>query len=52
MKAKNTTLSEQFQIPNRKIAVRGKIYTPNTHIQNSSLSWLNKAKCHQYLFKK
>ena len=40
-KAKNATLSEQFQDLIKKILRnRDKIDTPNTHIHDCSLSWL------------
>jgi hypothetical protein len=39
-KAKNTTLSEQFQYLISKIIERGKIDTPKPQIHDCSLSWL------------
>ena len=39
MKAKNTTLSKQFQNPIEKS--KRKIKTSNIHMHNDSLSWLS-----------
>ena len=41
MKKKPITLSEQFQVFNRRIVQIGKFDIPSTHIQDRSLSWLS-----------
>jgi hypothetical protein len=40
VKGGNVTLLNTVPISYRKIVERGKIYTPNTQIHDSSLSWL------------